>query len=150
MKQIWKTAGVIGVLSVLAQPGAYAGKADPGGVCGGGDGHTVPTPFEAANQKFELADGELYYLHGRVTFLPADEVEFGKPYLMINFDKAPWLGNAARVASPYYALRGNVSRWKKWNSLSIKVLCRAHVTYVMNHDGYVHSEIELEPVAIQK
>ena len=108
-----------GTAELRHEDGACAGRS------GGGD---VPTPFEATDAKFELADGEIYLLTGRVELMPSlmDDSGSIRPYLAVNLTQYPWLANAKRTESPYYVLEGTSRKWKAWDRFPVKLLCRAH------------------------
>lgn len=93
---------------------------------GGGGG--IPTPFEAANQKAELADGEVYLLIGRVEIYPVlvNGAEKYRPFFMVDLDKHPWLANEKRRLNPTYVLQGSVNYWKQFRGMRIKLPCVAH------------------------
>lgn len=118
-----KQLGVLG-LAVLAFGQAIAGAP----VCpqrGGGGGGDIPFPFETANQKAELADGEVYLLSGRVVFAPGPVSVEPMPYLEVDFQEHPWLESAKRKQVPFYLLENSDLDWKKWENQRVMVPVRA-------------------------
>lgn len=123
---------VIAALTGLAFGGARWGDSCQGagydeecGIFGGGG--EVPTPFEAFNQKAELADGEDYLLVGRVVIQPvagsgSDRLQ---AFLQVDLDVHPWLASARRKANPYYPLEGSVGFWRQYRGIRIKLPCQA-------------------------
>lgn len=113
-----------------------------------GDGHRVPTPFDTANRRFELADGEVYLLYGTVVLLPSLVNDSGTltPYLNIDFQRASWLKNAKRSQTPYYRLRESSFRWDDWNNNKKNILVKAHGEVIQEKNGIHEYEISLEPI----
>lgn len=58
----------------------------------------LPIPFQSANQKVELSDGELYTLLGWV------RIKEGRGFFEVDFAAHPWLANTRRKALPFYPL----------------------------------------------
>jgi hypothetical protein len=118
-----------------------------GGACGGGGGNDVPTPFDVRNQKFELADGEIYVLFGRVIIGPSvyGDISQKVPYLKVDLQKQGWLGNFQRREFPYYPIEADLKEWSLWEQKEVKVICKARGRIVWNNSQpqYV---IYLEPI----
>jgi len=119
--------------------------ANPPGTAGGGD---IPTPFGNANQKVELADGEIYILNGKVEFI-VDE-----PYFKVDLKKHTWLANANRVADPYYLLLGPTGQWTALKDKQVQITVKAHgvieeFTGMTSPPRYtVQLESQAEPVGL--
>ena len=116
----------------------------------GGGGHDVPTPFELANPKLELADGEIYQLAGWVV---AQEVytEHGiamVPYFQVDLRYTPWLATQKRVVDPFYQIDLNDSLvpWLKQGSKRRVVLVRAKGRIEQYRDGSVHYKVILSMI----
>ena len=105
------------------------------------DGH-IPTPFEASNQHVELADGENYFLLGRVVFGsdPASPLHY-VAYFEVDLKEHPWLANKNRIKNPVYRLQGGVNYWKQFRGIRVKLPCTAETAIVMNS-----SSVKLEYV----
>ena len=113
----------------------------------GGEGHDVPTPFELANPKLELADGEIYQLAGWVV---AQEVFTDRgvamvPYFQVDLRYAPWLATKKRVIDPFYQmdLSDSLVPWLKKGSQRRVVLVRAKGRVEQDRDGSVQYKIVL-------
>ena len=126
-----KQIGILLVLLGLATSSAWAFgpaywnrcKGDQCGASGGGGGE-IPTPFDAFNQRAELADGEDYLLVGRV-IIENVSVEGSRAYFEVDLDQHRWLASAKRKADPRYPLEGSVGFWKLYRGLRIKLPCLA-------------------------
>ena len=117
-----------------------------GEVCAA-EGHDVPTPFEAVNQRFELADGEIYLLKGTVAtasvWVEGREKEV--PYLVLNLKDYPFLANARRVEAPYYPIEGDIIEWSEQKGRQVKLSFRAKSKVFASRSGY-QQVIFLEPM----
>lgn len=110
----------------------------------GGGGHDVPTPFEFVNSKFELADGEIYQLAGRIV----SETEWtsydraAQAYLEVDLNYTPWLASAKRISFPYYPLNAGYP-WESLEGRKVVLLVRAHGKAVVNRDRTVSYQLSL-------
>ncbi len=144
-----KQLGVLGLV-VLSLGQAMAGAP----ICpqrGGGGGGDIPFPFETANQKAELADGEVYILSGRVVFAPGPVSVEPAAYLEVDFKEHPWLESAKRKQVPFYLLENSEVDWKKWENQRVIVPVRAKGQILTNpHSDPVYTltlKAIAEPVA---
>lgn len=126
--------------------------------CGAfGGGGELPSPFDTANHRVELADGEAYLLVGRVVMMQnpgfsTDNRMF--PYFRVDLNEHPWLATEKRISQPYYPLEGAVEDWKKYvGAGKVKLPCTAHgvvkffgseVVYTMQLQA--SSDIPVEPM----
>lgn len=92
------------------------------------NGGEIPIPFETANQKVELADGEYYILVGKVSW---DDQGYFEP----DFTEHPWLASEYRMKAPKYptfSAEGMATATREeFESLSdqrVKVMVRAKST----------------------
>jgi hypothetical protein len=118
------------------------------GLYGGDRGHDVPTPFSMVNQRFELADGEVYHLIGRVVFLPSPAWEHNDlvPYFQVDLNETPEIGNLLRSKVPYYRLEGSAVQWKKFEcDESLGFYFKAHGRVIRGKSSLEYS-ITLEPL----
>lgn len=115
-----------GALLLLA---GFTVRADEIRGSAGGGGGEIPTPFEAYNQKVELADGEAYVLVGRVVIdniaPDGSTSERMRAFFEIDLNEHPWLGNTKRKMRPFYPLEGAVSTWRRYNGMRVKLPCIA-------------------------
>lgn len=123
------TGSLWALVPALALLGAGSGWAmEPSSAIGGGG--EVPTPFEAANRRAELADGEVYLLVGRVVIKPAPTLpERYKAYFEADLTVHPWLATPKRKVTPY-PLAGSVADWKIFRGMKIKLPCVARGSVV--------------------
>ena len=119
---------VFGAISIPIWTGglAWAGHL---GECPDREGHEVPTPFAAANQKFEMADGESYVLWGQVVFI--NDV----PHLKGDLELAPWLATVKRKAFPFYRLEGSARYWQPFEGEKVRVWATARGRVVSDSDS---------------
>ncbi len=120
------------------------------GTMNGGEGHDVPTPFEMVNQRFELAEGEIYALVGTVTlaYNYTDSGFKADPYLVLDLKKMGWLASAKRIEAPYYLLEGSSAQWGHYQGRRIKILAKARGNIISEKykPEYI---LSLEPIAIE-
>lgn len=139
----FKVWGVIALLSSLLATASHANWTDSAG----GPGGEIPTPFEAANQRVELADSEAYILVGRVLFLEdhaRDNVYV--PFFEVDLKEHPWLANEKRRKSPLYRLEGGVTYWKQFRGLRIKLPCIGHAIIATGPSGKLEYMMNLRRV----
>jgi hypothetical protein len=89
-------------------------------------GGEVPVPFSQMNQRVELADGETYYLEGRVV------ISDDQPYFEVDLVKQPWLANQKRKEHPYYPVEGGSNYWKRFENLRIQLTCQARSSILIS------------------
>jgi len=110
---------------VKKQPACHSGIAD-GPMGGGGE---LPSPFDTANWKVELADGEAYQLMGRIVLMQTPgygEVNRLTPFFRVDLNEHPWLATEKRLSDPYYPLIGPVEEWRPYvNRGKVKFPCIA-------------------------
>lgn len=80
-----------------------------------GTGHEVPTPFGIGNRKYELANGQIYTLVGRVNW----------PYFLVDLSRHPLLVSHGKLTKEYL-LEGSESEWKEMQHDYVKLTFRAH------------------------
>ena len=106
------------------------------------NGGEVPVPFGQMNQRVELADGENYYLEGKVMI--SDEQAFFE----VDLVKQPWLANIKRKDHPYYPVEGGVGYWKKFENVRVQISVQARSSILLSvfpkTEEYV---ITLRPIA---
>ncbi|MCM2323942.1 MAG: hypothetical protein NDJ90_11840 [Oligoflexia bacterium] len=140
-------AGLLGGMAAHATAVDLAHDCRPGTVChsaGGGSGE-VPTPFDAVNQKVELADGEAYMLFGSVALVPFDD-GFGerwKAYFEVDLKEHPWLGGEKRAKNPFYPLEGPINYWKQFRGMRIRLACDAKGVIITNEGAAPEYIIQL-------
>lgn len=138
-----KRLGLIGL--VLGAIWALPVMASDGAILGG----ELPVPFEKANKKVELADGEEYVLSGRVMLAQVGlkmGAQRGPVVFNIDLEEQPWLASASRVNNPFYPLQGAIEDWKDLLTAGkVKLSCIAHgvIRYIGSVPRY---EIQLERV----
>ncbi len=88
-------------------------------LAGGATGGEMPSPLEDYNQKVELADGEIYFLAGKIVFFNE------QPFFQVDLSIQPWLANSFRVENPYYSLEGSATLWHRYDGKKVKLLCQA-------------------------
>lgn len=126
-----------------------------------GGGGELPNPFDTANRRVELADGEPYLLVGRVVM--RDGAMFGDdpgmaPYFRIDLTEQPWLATEKRVGQPYYPLEGSVDDWNRYVSMGkIKFPCVARVVIKMFGSRPIYSihlqastDVPVEPLLLNR
>jgi hypothetical protein len=124
-------------IMALISISAFAGEAGPVN----GTGHDVPSPFGTANQKVELADGEIYVLFGRVLILGE------KPFFEVDFGAHPWLANEKRKADPYYDLEWSTATWKALDGQKVQLTVKAHGHIMTGPTQTAQYILSLEPLA---
>ncbi len=167
-----KSRGVLGAIfltglvsfSTLAHSKGFGRDAvsNWGDFSSGGEGH-VPIPFDAESVKFELADGELYALVGRVIVIPAvssvsNDNKVIRAYFEICFDKYPWLANSKRRKFPLYPILIPKEGSDEWIHQFVKLgnSNEAARLYFKAHGRIVKSKgesqyvISLEPLLLEK
>ncbi len=94
----------------------------------------VPWPFETANQKFELAEGEFYHLRGTT-------IAFGGyDFFEIDLKSQPWLATAERKANPYILLNPTKSSmYTKFMGEPIMAMVKASRLSNPNPTGDAHT-----------
>jgi hypothetical protein len=110
-----------------------------------GGGHDVPTPFEDANRHFELANGEIYSLVGKIIFLPdlTGVSEKDRPYFQVDLKTQPCLAHPERQASPFYLLEGPDTKWRNVNLTTLRLFAKAHGRVIPTPSGATY-QISLE------
>lgn len=141
------------LLASLTQGLAYAQKAGCSSSfhqCRGGGGNDVPTPFDFRGQKFELADGELYVLAGKVIISSSVFEDSGQKmaYLQIDLDKQGWLAGFQRREFPYYPLEADPRDWTAFEQKEVRILVKAHGRIIGN-GNQAQYVIYLEPITRQ-
>lgn len=114
-------------------------------------GGEVPIPFEDLNQKVELADGEYYLLIGQISM---DAPTFGirqtpRPFIQIDLDEHPWLGNSKRKKNPYYPIIGLASEWRKYEGHRVMLYGQAQWVVRIDEDGIPRVTIWIEPLRMK-
>lgn len=116
---------------IKKQPACHSGSAD-GALGGGGE---LPSPFDTAKWKVELADGESYQLMGRIVLMPSPgygEDDRLTPFFRVDLNEHPWLATEKRLNEPYYPLIGPIEDWRPYvNRGKIKFPCVARGVIIM-------------------
>lgn len=103
---------------------------------GGGE---IPSPF-SLNTKFELADGELYSLLGRVLLK-----EPGHAFFEVDTRFQPWLShNKASGGNRIYPIKGFTDCWLRYKDTSVRLTFRAKGRIITNEFEMPTYEIFLE------
>lgn len=125
------------IFMLITSVNSYAQRED---TKGGGS----PGPFDNANQKVELADGENYYLQGEVYELRDGTLVFG-----VDFKAHPWLANKYRKQKGYYFLSEAKSKINLDRVVDKKVAMnfKAKSIYFEDNKGNVTVDIELKPLS---
>ena len=126
-----------------------------------GGGGELPSPFDTANRRVELAEGEAYLLVGRVVMM--EGAAFGDdsgvvPYFRVDLTDQPWLATEKRVSQPYYRLEGSVEDWNRYVSMGkIKFPCVAHGVIKMIGSRHIYSiyleastDVPVEPLFLKR
>jgi hypothetical protein len=146
------------VIMLLAALSAVSAAASQSNSCEVGPrGGELPIPFDLANKKVELANGEPYILAGRVVLMQVrmrnGELR-SQPMFRVDLTEHPWLANNKRLNNPNYVLQGSLEEWKDLISVGkIQLPCIAHgvITYrgsVAEYDIQLERsrEIPVEPM----
>jgi len=152
MKKITKVTLGVFLLSFLFSGVSFALSSDNTQGPEQGDGVNpiggeIPFPFQAMNQKVELADGEKYTLIGRVVF------ELGEPYFNVDLELHPWLANQKRKDRPIYPLIASTVNWDSFEGQLVQIFVEAKGSVLLGLEKE-HYEIFLksiqEPVPYKK
>lgn len=103
-----------------------------------GGGSEAPRGL-SSNTKAELAIGDRYVLTGTIS------VARGTPYLHISFADHPWLASRVRLGNPYYRLRDDGARWRRYNGKIVTIVVTVRYSAWAQDDGRMVLEILLEP-----
>jgi hypothetical protein len=142
------TIGAMMMILGLSAQTSYAEhpSCSRGDIYTGGSGD-VPTPFGNVNQKYELADGEIYALPGKfVAVPPAGSASIlSTLYFAVETESYSWLTNKTRYAFRYYPVEFNSNSDFRNSYVNGKFLCRAHgrIMQVNNMNVYV---VYLQPL----
>ena len=118
---------LIALTTTVAQARQPLPKSIYHSVCGPiATGGEIPVPY-TRTQKFDLADGESYYLVGRLLSRE------GHPYLQLDLDTHPHLATRKTSVDPFFPLTttsgSRLKGWEKLEGKTIRVKVRA--------DGYI-------------
>lgn len=139
---------ITATLGVMPSAQASHGEGQPPTVCSCFGGGGFPGPFDGANLKVELSDGDLYALQGTVVFLP-ESGSPAAPYFQVDLKMHPWLANSHRKNSPYYPLLGAASFWQKFENQVVQLSTQAQG--MASYDaktGTASYDISLLPIAV--
>jgi hypothetical protein len=116
---------IMGLFLIGSQASAFSGNEKQ--AFSGGEGHEVPTPFGITNRRFELSNGELYTLAGRVKW----------PHFIVDLSRHPFLSSTGKLTKEYL-LEGSESQWKDMEYSYVRLTFKAHgkVFYEGNKPHY--------------